>query len=276
MNLKNRTRKHFIFTAAFLLFCSSILTAETITFSADNMAGQTGDDSDYTKMEGNAHVTTDSMEILADLIELKGEDFRYIIATGNIKGSNTKSKLDFTCEKLTYDRETEIATLENSVHLIDTENEVTADAQYIEYNQNTEIAVMQISVNLTQKDNVCTAAYAIYRKKDQMLEMNGNPKVVQGKDTFRAQTITLNLDTQEIALDGRVKGSVTTNEKSKENEEKQEDQEIQNSEQQEAPIPTTEIETEPQQEVIPPPPKLQSETDNFIPPEKENTNETTN
>lgn len=193
----------FIFSTA---FCFS----ETITFSADSMSGKTGDDSDYTKMEGNAKVKTDSMEIEADLIELKGEDFRYIVATGNIKGKNTKSKLDFTCDKLTYDKETKNVTLENTVHLIDIENEVTADAQYIEYNQDTEIAIMQISVNLTQKKNICTAAYAIYKKKEQMLEMSGNPKVVQDEDTFRAQTITLNLDTQEITMDGRVKGSVTT------------------------------------------------------------------
>ncbi len=210
-------------TKKILLICMLLNAAfcfsETITFSADTMSGQTGDDSDYTKMEGNAKVTTDTMEIEADLIELKGEDFRYIVATGNIKGKNTKSKLDFTCDKLTYDKETKVVTLENTVHLIDIENEVTADAQYIEYNQDTEIAIMQISVNLTQKNNVCTSAYAIYRKKEQMLEMSGNPKVVQDKDTFRAQTITLNLDTQEITLDGRVKGSVTTKDNEKKSSE---------------------------------------------------------
>lgn len=187
-------------------FCFS----ETITFYADSMSGKTGDNSDYTIMEGNAKVQTDSMEIEADKIELKGEDFRYIVATGNINGKNTKSKLDFTCDKLTYDKETKNVTLENTVHLLDVENEVTADAQYIEYNQDSEIAIMQISVTLKQKNNNCTAAYAIYRKKEQMLEMSGNPKVIQNEDTFRAQTITLNLNTQEISLDGRVKGSVTT------------------------------------------------------------------
>ena len=72
---------------------------------------------------------------------------------------------------------------------------------------------MQIQVNLTQKDNKCTAAHAIYRKKEQMLEMSGNPNITQGTDTFRAQNITLNLETQEITLDGRVKGSVTTTSK---------------------------------------------------------------
>src|SRR5574344_1338571 len=199
--------------AYFILFFISLwlCTAEKITFSANSMSDMTGEKSDYTKLEGNAKVKTESMEISADMIELKGEDFRYIIASGTVKGTNTESKLDFTCEKMTYDRTTKIATLENTVHLVDTEHDVTADAQLIEYNQNTEIAVMQIAVTLKQKDNVCTSAYAIYRKSAQMLEMSGNPKIVQGEDTFRAQEITLDLNTQQITLDGRVSGSVTDN-----------------------------------------------------------------
>ena len=75
---------------------------------------------------------------------------------------------------------------------------------------------MQIKINLTQKDNVCTSAYAIYKKNEQILEMNGNPKIVQNGDTFRAQTIKLDMDSQEITLSGRVKGSVVTTAKEEE------------------------------------------------------------
>ena len=78
-----------------------------------------------------------------------------------------------------------------------------------------ETAIMQIQVNLTQKKNVCTSAYAIYSKNEQTLEMSGNPKIVQNGDTFRAQVILLDMETQEITLTGRVKGSVSTAESSK-------------------------------------------------------------
>lgn len=201
-------KKFFLITI--FIFLTFTCFAETITFSSDNMKGTAGDKSSYTLLEGNAKVTTDSMNISADKIELTGDDFRYIKASGNITGSITESGMDFTCGTLSYDREVKIATLENAVHLVDTQNDVTADAQLIEYNQNTSIAVMQISVTLKQKDNTCTSAYAIYRKDAQLLDMSGNPKIVQGQDTFRAQTITLDLNTQEITLDGRVQGSVTT------------------------------------------------------------------
>ena len=186
-----------------MIFC------EEITFTADFMSGKAGSKTDTTTLEGNATVQTSSMNISADAIELSGEDFRFITATGTVSGSITESQMDFTCGKLKYDRQTKVAQLEDAVHLVDVANEVTADAQIIEYNQNSETAVMQIEITLTQKDNVCTSAFAIYKKSEQKLEMSGNPKIQQGTDSFRAQEITLNLETQEITLDGRVKGTVS-------------------------------------------------------------------
>ena len=186
-----------------MIFC------EEITFTADFMSGTAGSKTDTTTLEGNATVQTSSMNISADAIELSGEDFRFITATGTVSGSITESQMDFTCGKLKYDRQTKVAQLEDAVHLVGVANEVTADAQIIEYNQNSETAVMQIEITLTQKDNVCTSAFAIYKKSEQKLEMSGNPKIQQGTDSFRAQEITLNLETQEITLDGRVKGTVS-------------------------------------------------------------------
>lgn len=186
-----------------MIFC------EEITFTADFMSGTAGSKTDTTTLEGNATVQTSSMNISADAIELSGEDFRFITATGTVSGSITESQMDFTCGKLKYDRQTKVAQLEDAVHLVDVANEVTADAQIIEYNQNSETAVMQIEITLTQKDNVCTSAFAIYKKSEQKLEMSGNPKIQQGTDSFRAQEITLNLETQEITLDGHVKGTVS-------------------------------------------------------------------
>ena len=191
---------------------TSLSTAEKISFHAKKMSGTAGNKNNSTVLQGNAQVKTESMEIFAEYIELYGKDFRYIKARGNVKGINTESEMDFTCENMKYDRKTKIASLEGNVHLVDIKNDVKADAQIIEYNQNTEIAVMQIGINLTQKDSVWTGEHAIYRKNEQLLELNGNPQINQKDDTFRAQTIFLNMDTQEITLSGRVKGTVKTEE----------------------------------------------------------------
>ena len=204
-----------------LAITPALTSAEKISFSADSMSGTVGDKSDSTTLSGEAYVLTDTMEISADVINMSGKDFRYIEATGSIKGKNMESEMEFTCGRMKYDRETKIAQLIDNVSLTDTKNEVTAKAQLIEYNQETDIAVMHIDIELKQKDNTCTGAYAVYRKKSQMLELSGNAQIQQGNDTFRAQEITLDLDSQEITLDGRVKGSIIDERKSKETEETQ-------------------------------------------------------
>ncbi len=199
------------------LFVIPSFADDVIEFSADKMNGVTAENADYTKLSGNAKIKTSDMEISADTIELSGKDFRYIKATGKVSGKNSKEQLDFTCGQLNYDRIEKIAVFTGDVNLIDGQNDVVADAQRIEYREKTGIALMQIEVKIVQKDNICTCAFATYRKNQKMLEMTGNPQVVRGKDTFRAQEITFNLDTEEITLDGRVRGSVTESSESKDN-----------------------------------------------------------
>ncbi len=213
------------FLILLVLFAPSMLFSERIKFNAETMSGTAGDKNNTTTLEGNAEVITESISIKSDKIELYGKDFRYIRATGKVQGENVKSKMTFKCGKITYDREAKVSVLEEDVELVDEEHDVKAQAQVMEYNENTEIATMQIRINLTQKDNVCTAAYAVYKKDAQILEMSGNPKIVQKGDEFRAQNITLDMDSQEITLSGRVKGSVTTEngESSDEDEEESEE-----------------------------------------------------
>ncbi len=202
--------KRIFFILAISLFFSFVLFAETITFRADRMTGSTKKSGDVTTLQGNAIIKTEDMELSADSIELSGKDFRNIKASGNISGKIISSQMDFTCQDMTYDRTAKVARLQNGVHLVDHQNNVEADADLVDYNQNTEVAVLQIGVSLIQKENHCTAAYALYRKNDQTLTLTGNPPVKQNENTFRAQEIILNLDTQEITLDGRVRGSATT------------------------------------------------------------------
>lgn len=199
-------KKYVAYLIVFLAVNS--LFAEKIMFSADSMSGKTGDTVSSTRLVGNAYIKTDSMEIKAEEIELYGDDYRYIKAIEKVSGINTDSHMEFVCDTLTYDRETKIATLEGNVNLEDKDNDVKALAQIIEYDQESEIAILQIKINLTQKENVCSGAYAVYHKNEQLLELSGNAQIKQKDDLFRAQYITLNMETQDISLGGNVKGTV--------------------------------------------------------------------
>ncbi len=212
MNWNKRTALFFSLLTVIVLPVS----AEKIIFSANRMTGQAGNSNTTTALSGNAYIKTESMEIEADEVELSGDNYRYIKASGHISGKNTKSNMDFTCDSLEYDRTTKIALLKGNVNLDDKDNEVKAEAQIIEYNQDTEIAVLQIQIRLTQKDNICSGSYAVYYKTEQLLELSGNAQVKQKEDIFRAQNITLDMDTQDITLGGNVKGKVTETKEDKE------------------------------------------------------------
>ena len=182
---------------------------EIIEFSAQKMSGSMKQNQDYTKLSGGATIKTSSMEIQADSIELYGKDFRFIKAEGLVRGMQQEEGLEFSCTTMEYDREEKIALFSGNVVLEDKENNVVAKAQRIEYREQSAIAIMQVGVELTKDDSVSTCAFALYRKDEKLLEMTGNPQVVQGGDSFRAQEIVFNLDTEEITLDGGVKGKVT-------------------------------------------------------------------
>ena len=182
---------------------------EIIEFSAKKMSGSMKQNQDYTTLSGGATIKTASMEIQADTIELYGTDFRFIKAEGSVRGVQQEEGLEFSCTTMQYDREEKIALFSGNVVLQDKENEVVAKAQRIEYRELSAIAIMQVAVELTKDESLCTCAFALYRKDEKLLEMTGNPQVVQGNDSFRAQEIVFNLDTEEITLEGGVKGKVT-------------------------------------------------------------------
>ena len=219
-----RNKQKIIFLS--LIFALAMpLSAEKIIFSANKMTGQAGNTNTTTTLSGNAYIKTESMEIQADDVELSGENYRYIKATGNISGKNLKSNMDFTCDSLEYDRTTKIAMLKGNVKLDDKDNDVKAEAQIIEYNQDTEVAILQVQIKLTQKDNVCSGSYAVYYKTTQLLELSGNAQVKQKDDVFRAQNITLDMNTQDITLGGNVKGKVTDTKEPEDNNKKENSEE---------------------------------------------------
>ncbi len=200
------------------MFIGNVSFSQTITFSADSMSGTVNNTNDVTVLRGNAYVKTESIELSADEIELSGDNYRYVRATGNIEGVYSQAGFTFECDSILYDKEAEIAILEGSVSMIDTENDVNLQAEFVEYNQNTEVALIQIDVTITKDESICTSAFALYRKDIQILELSGSPKVTQAEDVFQSHEIIFNLETEEITLIGNVQGSIIETDEENENE----------------------------------------------------------
>nr|WP_314992338.1 LptA/OstA family protein [uncultured Treponema sp.] len=184
-----------------------------ITFSADKMQGTGVKGKNATALTGNAQVHVDSLAIYGEQIELYGKDYRYIKASGGVKGDDSEKGFTFSASSLMYDRETEVAEFMGAAKVEDTKNKVETAAERIEYNQKNEIILLQMAVNLKSKDIVCDSLFAVYNRTTSMLELTGKPAVKKGKDIFKAARISVNLDTEDIRLEGKVSGSVTEEKK---------------------------------------------------------------
>jgi lipopolysaccharide export system protein LptA len=88
---------------------------------------------------------------------------------------------------------------------------------------------------------VCRSEYAVYNRKADSLELTGLPQVNKNRDIYRAGTIRVNLDTEDVLLDGGVSGTIIP--EKKEHEAKQPEP---SAPQQEPSIPLTPKEGEQQ------------------------------
>ena len=191
-----------------LLSASLSLGADTFSFKADRMSGGKATGREITSLFGNAEVQSDKLLLMADRIEIHGSDNRFIDCRGNVRGIEQEKNILFQTDRLRYDRTLKIARLEGNSIMEDRKNEIVARGRFIEYDDEGEIAVLQISVRLFKDNLVCRAEYAIYNRKEKTLVLSGFPVVYKKDDEFRADRIRVDLDTDDVVMEGDVKGSI--------------------------------------------------------------------
>ena len=182
--------------------------SDTFTFRADRMSGSKASGRDITVLTGNAEVRSDNLLLRADRIEIQGSDNQFIDCIGNVRGIEEEKKIIFETDRLRYDRKLKIARLEGNSTLEDRENEIVVKGRFIEYDDEAEITVFQISVRLFKDNMVCRSEYAIYRRKEKILTLSGFPVVYKKDDEFRADRIRVDLDTDDVSMEGDVSGSI--------------------------------------------------------------------
>jgi lipopolysaccharide export system protein LptA len=192
----------------FLFFSVQQITADTFSFKADRMSGSKALGRESTILIGNAEVRSDNLLLRADRIEIQGEDNQFILCTGNVWGYEENKNILFLTDKLRYDRKLKIAQLEGNSSLEDRENEIVARGRFLEYDDQNEIAVFQISVRLFKDDMVCRSEYAIYHRQEKLLDLSGFPIVFKNEDEFRADKIRVDLDTDDVIMEGSVSGTI--------------------------------------------------------------------
>lgn len=195
-----------ILISLFILACPCF--ADTFTFKADQMSGSKASGKEITVLVGNAEVRSDKLLLNADRIEIQGADNQFIDCIGNVRGVEEEKNILFETDRLRYDRKLKIARLEGNSTLEDRENEIVVKGRFIEYDDSAEVVVFQISVRLFKDNMVCRAEYAVYQRTEKILTLSGFPVVYKNDDVFQADRIRVDLDTDDVSMEGDVSGSI--------------------------------------------------------------------
>jgi len=190
------------------IFASHFAAADVFTFKADSMSGTKAIGKETTILTGNAEVRSNNLLLKASRIEIQGEDNQFIDCSGGVWGMEEEKNILFFTDRLRYDRKLKIARLEGNSTLEDRKNEIVAKGNFIEYDDQAEVTVMQISVRLFKDDMVCRSEYAVYRRNEKLLDLSGFPVVYKKDDEFRADRIRVDLDTDDVTMEGAVSGTI--------------------------------------------------------------------
>jgi lipopolysaccharide export system protein LptA len=204
-----------LFACAALLMVASALAADTQTFtySGDSMSTVLAEGNQQALLSGHARVDTEDLSITADQILLFGKDFVYAQASGNVHVIDTKRGLDLRSQNLFYDRDNKISRVTGDAVMADVKNEMVVKGGFIEDRDTEKLTIVQIGVRILKKDLVCRAEFAKYWRDKKLVELSGMPWVSRRDDIYQAARITINLDTEEIGLEGNVQGTIQSEKK---------------------------------------------------------------
>ncbi|OQX29062.1 MAG: hypothetical protein B0D92_05705 [Spirochaeta sp. LUC14_002_19_P3] len=186
--------------------------AETWSFSAAQVTSVQRDDISQTVLEGNVQVNSEKLDIKADYVELTGKDYELLKGNGRIYLRETEKGITITSNSFDYDKNAELLKFRGFVTLMDEKDEIVIRCESLDYYEAKELVILQAAVRLIKDKTVGRGEFATYRRTDKILELSGRPVVWQDKDKYQADRITVNLDSDEISMEGAVKGTLTTEE----------------------------------------------------------------
>ena len=211
----SKNRQVILLATLVLLSTSAQLAyGDVFTWNAARMRSILAEGRELTVLSGGATINSDATTIVAETIELWGTDFRYSIATGGVVATDEERGIILKCEQLFYDREEEIIRVDGFIDMQDIKNDVVVRGGFFEFYGKEEIAHIQIGVRILKVDEdtelACRSEFARYLRGEEKLELSGMPRVIRNEDLYTAARISINLDTDEILLDGDVSGTVVT------------------------------------------------------------------
>ena len=196
----------------FLLWCCIILLpsqSDTISFTANTMHAELAEGRERTILDGAARLNTEDIEIFADSIELYGEDLIFALCTGSIRVVNEKEQWELVSNNLFFNRRDDIIRIQGNSQMEDRKNEMVIKGGLIEIRNKEDLVIIQVGVRILKDDLACRSQMALYYREEERLELTGLPYVLWKDDEYRATKIFVDLETDEVQLEGDVQAEVS-------------------------------------------------------------------
>lgn len=185
---------------------------DRFTFSADRTEAVLSQGKERTVLTGRAVIETENTVIRADRVELHGENFRFALCSGNIVVEDRAQGFILHCQNLYFDRERELSRVQGYCEMEDQKNGLVVKGSFLENRGDENRTIIQIGVRILKVDEdgrmVCRSEFALYDRDGDTLELSGSPRVNWKGDDYRATRISINLETDEITLEGQVTGTI--------------------------------------------------------------------
>ncbi len=186
----------------------TVQAGDRFEFFGDRSTATFAEGRERTVLEGDAGIRSDELVIEADRVEIYGSDFRYAVATGDVRLVDRKQELTMRAERLHYDREAEIMRAEGAVELEDERNGIAVRGGFLEYRSEQELIIVQAAVRIQGEDLEARSESARYQRDIDVLELSGVPEVRRRDDEYRAMRIVIDLERDHVAMQGRVSGAI--------------------------------------------------------------------
>lgn len=196
-----------------LCFSAAYISAETWNFTANRVTSIQREGENQTILDGQTRVVSDDLIIEADHIELIGSDNEIIKGNGSVSLTDIEDGVNIQSNSFYYDRELEIINFRGLVTLLDEEEGIVIRCESLDLYEKEDLVILQSSVRLIQEEDniVGRGEFAKYYRETDLLELTGKPVVWQNDDRYNADRINVNLNTDEISMEGRVEGKLISN-----------------------------------------------------------------
>ena len=163
-------------------------------------------------LSDGAEITFGSIRISGNKIVLSGKEWRYVETEGLTVIKDTEQGLEIKANALWFDRETESLVITSWFEVEDTKQELSAMGGALFYDMKNEILELLKQVTLLKitDDGImkCTSEYISYDRKSDVLMLKEDARITWGSDTYNAEMISVDLNSDEIKLEGRIEGNI--------------------------------------------------------------------